>query len=81
MVRIPETILTISDGLSRCDSMKRLMHLVPERREHLWPQLPNELTPEEDFMFAARLGYDITRQCECKGRFGGYCRNPFVECG
>ncbi len=36
----------------------------------------NELSPEEDFMLGALLGYDIRRQCEryCQRKFGrGRC--------
>ena len=43
----------------------------------------NELTPEEDFILGAMLGYDICAQCEryckrkeqCKGKCDGHCIN------
>ena len=43
----------------------------------------NELTPEEDFILGAMLGYDICAQCEryckrkngCKGECDGHCIN------
>ena len=37
----------------------------------------NELTPEEDFILGAMLGYDICAQCEryCKRKCDGKCIN------
>ena len=47
----------------------------------------NQLTPEEDFILGAMLGYDICAQCEryckrkngckneCNGKFDGHCIN------
>ena len=44
----------------------------------------NQLTPEEDFILGAMLGYDICAQCEryCrrKGQCGGKCQGKCEEC-
>ena len=44
----------------------------------------NELTPEEDFILGAMLGYDICAQCEryCKrkGQCEGKCQGKCEEC-
>ncbi len=42
----------------------------------------NQLTPEEDFILGAMLGYDICAQCEryCKRKCHGQC-NGDCDCG
>ena len=44
----------------------------------------NELTPEEDFILGAMLGYDLCAQCEryCKrkGQCEGQCQGKCEEC-
>ena len=39
---------------------------------------PNQLTPEEDFILGAMLGYDLCAQCERYCKRKGHCDGKFI---